>query len=225
MAVGIAEEGHIPDGRTRISGAVEKPPFTPRQRAQPLHFFPTRAGHAQVSRRDERMVDLAPLGEDDDEGARVITQPRHLESRRGHRPTVHHLHPGVRRVERDAVIEVAHRQGHMGQPEIDHHTPPYGSLLPLLRTMVHEQGIAASRSSDLLTLRPPGPLACGWRAAHSGVLPAPPPRPRRLPAHNLRPPAPLLPCAHAPDSLLWMDSVRQWSDADPPRLPARAASA
>src|SRR5215831_4046465 len=72
------------------------------------------------------MVDLAPLGEDDDEGARLITQPRHLESRRRHRPTVHHLHPCVRPVERDAVVEAAHRQCHMGQPEIDHHAPPHG---------------------------------------------------------------------------------------------------
>src|SRR5262245_15070693 len=68
MAVGGAEEGHIPNGRARVSRAVEEPPFTPSQRAQPLHFLPTRAGHAQVSGRDERMVDLAPLGEDDDEG-------------------------------------------------------------------------------------------------------------------------------------------------------------
>src|SRR5256712_11892573 len=61
MAVGVAEEGHIPDGRTRVSRAVEEPPFTPSQLAQPLHFLPTRAGHAQVGGRDERMVDLAPL--------------------------------------------------------------------------------------------------------------------------------------------------------------------
>ncbi len=70
------------------------------------------------------MVDLAPLGEDDDEGARFITHPRHLEPRRGHRTPVHHLHPGVLRVERNAVVEVAHRQCHMGQTEIDHHSPP-----------------------------------------------------------------------------------------------------
>jgi hypothetical protein len=60
------------------------------------------------------MVDLAPLGDDDDEGARLITQLRHLEPCRGHRPTVHHLHPCVLCVERDAVVEVAHRQDHMG---------------------------------------------------------------------------------------------------------------
>ena len=46
MAVGIADGGHIPDGRTRVSRAVEESPFTPSQRAQPLHFLPTRAGHA-----------------------------------------------------------------------------------------------------------------------------------------------------------------------------------
>ena len=77
-----------------------------------------------MSGRDEGMVDLAPLGEDEDEGARLITQPRHLEPRRGHGTPVHHLHLGVRRVERDAVVEVAHRQGHMGQTAIDHHAPP-----------------------------------------------------------------------------------------------------
>src|SRR5436853_7669837 len=65
MAVGIAEEGHIPDRRTRVSRAVEEPPFTPSQRAQPLHFLPTRAGYPKVGGRNERMVDLAPLREDD----------------------------------------------------------------------------------------------------------------------------------------------------------------
>src|SRR2546421_7017812 len=70
------------------------------------------------------MVDLAPFGEDDDEGARLITHPRHIETRRGHRTPVHHLHPCVRRVERDACVEVAYRQGHMGQTAIDHHAPP-----------------------------------------------------------------------------------------------------
>ena len=84
------------------------------------------------------MVDLAPLGEDNDEGTRFITQPRHLEPGRGHHTTMHHLHPCVRRVECDAVVEATHRQGHMGQTEIDHHSPPYGSLLPLMLTMVHE---------------------------------------------------------------------------------------
>ena len=79
MAVGVAEEGHIPDGRTSVSRPVEEPPFPTRQRAQPIHFLTTRACHTQVGGRDERMVDLAPLGEDDDEGARYITQPRHLE--------------------------------------------------------------------------------------------------------------------------------------------------
>src|SRR2546428_1113735 len=59
MAVGIADEGHIPDGRTSISRAVEEPPFTTSQRAQPLHFLPTLACHAQVGGRYERMVDLA----------------------------------------------------------------------------------------------------------------------------------------------------------------------
>jgi hypothetical protein len=60
MAVGIAEEGHIPDGRTRVSRAVEEPPFPTRPRAQPLHCLPTLTGHAEVGGRDERMVDLAP---------------------------------------------------------------------------------------------------------------------------------------------------------------------
>ena len=60
MAVGVAEEGHIPNGRARVSRAVEEPPFTPSQLAQPLHFLPTRAGHAQMGGRDKRMVDLAP---------------------------------------------------------------------------------------------------------------------------------------------------------------------
>src|SRR5437660_10929768 len=124
MAVGVADGGHIPDGRPSVSRAVEEPPFTPSQRAQPIHFLPTLACHAQVGGRYERMVDLAPLGEDEDEGARLITHPRHLEPRRGHRTTVHDLHPCVRRVERDAVVEVAHRQCHMGQAEIDHHAPP-----------------------------------------------------------------------------------------------------
>src|SRR5437016_1404555 len=124
MAVGIADERHIPDGRTSVSRAVEEPPFLTRQRAQPLHVLPTLACHAQVSGRYERMVDLAPLGEDEDEGARLITHPRHLEPRRGHRTTVHHPHPCVLRVERDACVEVAHRQGHMGQTAIDHHAPP-----------------------------------------------------------------------------------------------------
>src|SRR6266446_3369368 len=68
MAVGIADEGHIPDGRTSVSWAIEEPPFPTRQRAHPLHFLPTRACHAEVGGRDERMVNLAPLGEDDDEG-------------------------------------------------------------------------------------------------------------------------------------------------------------
>jgi hypothetical protein len=45
------------------------------------------------------MVDLASLGEDDDEGARLITHPRHLEPGRGHRTPVHDLHPCVLRVE------------------------------------------------------------------------------------------------------------------------------
>src|SRR5262249_7943553 len=52
------------------------------------------------------------------------TQPRHLEPGRGDRPTVHHLHPCVCRVERDACVEVAHRQCHMGKAAIDHHSPP-----------------------------------------------------------------------------------------------------
>src|SRR6266704_4407801 len=107
MAVGIADRGHIPYGRTSVSWAVDEPPFTPSQRAQPIHFLWTLACHTKVGGRDERMVDLAPFGEDEDEGARFITHPRHLEPRRGHRPTVHHLHPCVRRVECDAVVEVA----------------------------------------------------------------------------------------------------------------------
>jgi hypothetical protein len=72
MAIGIANEGHIPDGRTRVSRAVEEPPFLTSQRAQLLHFLPTLTGHAEVGGRDERMVDLAPFGEDDDEGARLV---------------------------------------------------------------------------------------------------------------------------------------------------------
>src|SRR5215510_8834510 len=124
MAVRIADGSHIPDGRTRVSRAIEEPPFPTSQRAQPIDFLPTLAGHTQVGGSDERMIDLAPLGEDDDEGARFITEPRHLEPRRGHPPTVHHLHPCVRRVERDAGVEVAHRQCHMGQAAIDHHAPP-----------------------------------------------------------------------------------------------------
>src|SRR5207244_4868631 len=72
MAVGVAEEGHIPDGRSSISRTVEEPPFITRPRAQPLHVLPTRAGHAQAGGRCERMVDLAPLGEDEDEGAGLI---------------------------------------------------------------------------------------------------------------------------------------------------------
>src|SRR5712691_6050192 len=75
------------------------------------------------------------------------------------------------------------------------------------------------------TPRPPGTLALGWRADRSGVMPAPAPFARRLPASSLRPPVPGQPWSHAPDSLLWMDSVLQWRDADPPRLPARPASA
>ena len=63
MAVRIADGSHIPDGRTSVSRPVDEPPFTTRQRAQPIYFLPTLAGHAQVGRRDERMVDLAPLGE------------------------------------------------------------------------------------------------------------------------------------------------------------------
>ena len=59
MAVGIADEGHIPDGRTRVSRAVEEPPFPTSQRAQPLHVLPTLTCHAEVGGRDERMVDLA----------------------------------------------------------------------------------------------------------------------------------------------------------------------
>ena len=39
MAVGIANEGHIPDGRTRVSRAIEEPPFPTRQRAQPIYFL------------------------------------------------------------------------------------------------------------------------------------------------------------------------------------------
>jgi len=78
MAVGVADGGQIPDGRASVSRPVEEPPFTTSQRAQPLHFLPTLAGYAQVGGRDERMVDLAPLGEDDDEGARFITHPRHI---------------------------------------------------------------------------------------------------------------------------------------------------
>src|SRR5215468_6689127 len=70
------------------------------------------------------MVNLAPLGEDDDEGPRFITHPRHLKPRRGHRTPVHHLHPCVLHVERDAFVEVAHRECHMGQTAIDHHAPP-----------------------------------------------------------------------------------------------------
>jgi hypothetical protein len=105
-----------PDGRTRVSRAVEEPPFPTSQRAQLLHFLPTLTCHAEVGGRDERMVDLAPFGEDDDEGARLITQPRHLETRRGHRTPVHHLHPCVRRVERDACVEVAYRQGPWVRP-------------------------------------------------------------------------------------------------------------
>src|SRR6266699_2305415 len=73
MTVGIADEGHIPDGRTRVSRAIEEPPFPTRQRAQPVHFLPTRAGHAQVGGRYKRMVDLAPLREDDDKGSCFIT--------------------------------------------------------------------------------------------------------------------------------------------------------
>ena len=88
MAVGIADGSQIPYGRTSVSRAVEEPPFPTRQRAQPIHFLPTLAGYAQVGGRDERMVDLAPLGEDDDEGARCITHPRHFEPGRGHRTTV-----------------------------------------------------------------------------------------------------------------------------------------
>src|SRR5262245_64033756 len=76
MAVGVTDGGQIPDGRTRVSRPVDEPPFPARQRAQPIHFLPTRAGHAQVGGRDERMVDLAPLGEDDDEGTHFITHPR-----------------------------------------------------------------------------------------------------------------------------------------------------
>ena len=55
------------------------------------------------------MVDRAPFGEDD-EGARLITHPRHLEPGRGHRTPVPDLHPGVRRVECDAVVEVESRE-------------------------------------------------------------------------------------------------------------------
>src|SRR5205807_710954 len=95
-----------PLSATDSSGTLfEEPPFTPSQHAQPIHFLSTRACHAKVGGRYERMVDLAPLGEDDDEGARFITHPRHLEPRRGHRTPVHHLHPGVLRVERNAVVE------------------------------------------------------------------------------------------------------------------------
>src|SRR5437016_2061886 len=68
MAVGVADGGQIPDGRPSVSRAVEEPPFTPSQHAQPIHFLSTRACHAKVGGRYERMVDLAPLGEDDDEG-------------------------------------------------------------------------------------------------------------------------------------------------------------
>src|SRR2546428_8053736 len=145
MAVGIADGSHIPDGRTSVSRAVEEPPFPTRQRAQLLHCLPTLAGHTKVGGRDERMVDLAPLREDDDEGARCITHPRHIKPRRGYRTTVYHLHPCVLRVERDAFIEVAHRQGHMGQTAIDHRSPPYGSMLPLLLTLLHEHGQEISR--------------------------------------------------------------------------------
>src|SRR5215475_12915615 len=124
MAVGIADGSQIPDGRTSISRAVEEPPFPTRQRAQPIHVLPTLAGHTKVGGRDERMVDLAPFGENDDEGSCFITHPRYLEPRCGHRTPVHHLHPCVLCVERDAVVEVAHRQGYMGQTAIDHHAPP-----------------------------------------------------------------------------------------------------
>src|SRR5215510_5668175 len=85
MAVGVADGSHIPDGRTSISRAVEEPPFPTRQRAEPIHFLPTLAGHTKVSGRDERMVDLVPFGEDDDEESCCITQPRHLALRCGHR--------------------------------------------------------------------------------------------------------------------------------------------
>src|SRR5262245_27923949 len=69
MAVGVADGSQIPDGRASVSRAVEEPPFPTRQRAQPIHCLPTLAGHTQVGGRDERMVDLAPFGEDDDEGS------------------------------------------------------------------------------------------------------------------------------------------------------------
>src|SRR5262249_31182533 len=162
MAVGVAEEGHIPDGRTSISRFIEEPPFPTRQRAQPLHVLPTRAGHAQVGGRDERMVDLTPFGEDDDKGAHCITHPRHLEPRRGYRPPVHHLHPCVRRVECDAVVEVAHRQGHMGQAAIDHHAPPLDCCI-----------YCCSRWCTNMAKRYPGcrdPLRCTARTASSLMI-------------------------------------------------------
>src|SRR5438309_11662511 len=69
MAVGVADGGQIPYGRTSVSRLVDEPPFPTSQHAQPIHVLPTRAGYAQVGGRDERMVDLAPLREEDDEGA------------------------------------------------------------------------------------------------------------------------------------------------------------
>src|SRR6266581_5608651 len=76
------------------------------------------------------------------------------------------------------------------------------------------EGIAAYPSSDFLTPRPAGTLALGWRADRSGVMPAPAPFARRLPASSLRPPVPGQPWSHDPDRLLWTDSVLQWRDAD-----------
>src|SRR5205807_9116301 len=127
-----------------------------------LHVLPTRAGHAQVGGRDERMVDLAPLGEDDDEGTRLITHPRHIESSRGHRTPVHHLHLGILRVERDALVEVAHRQCHMGQTAIDHHAPPLALCFR-----------CCSRWCTSLAKRYPGcraPLMCTARTSESRMM-------------------------------------------------------
>src|SRR5262245_46767235 len=162
MAVGIADGSHIPAGRTSVSRAVEEPPFPTSQRAQPIHFLPTLAGHTKVGGSDERMIDLAPLGEDDDEGARVITHPRHIKPRRGHRTTGYHLHPCVRRVERDACVEIAHQQCHMGKAAIDHHSPP-------LDCCIH----CCSRWCTSMAKRYPGcrdPLRCTARTAASLMI-------------------------------------------------------
>src|SRR5262245_35078476 len=106
-------------------------------------------------------------------------------------------------------------------PALDSH----GQSLACLHAPTGEPRVRAARFSDFLTPRPPGPLARGWRADRSGGMPAPAPCARRLPASSLRPPVPGPPWLHAPDSLLWIDSVLQWRDADPPRLPARSVSA